>query len=1498
MKRDWFCFSCLSKITFKKFLWGGLKRSEWAELELQSVTDCILFAGKAYEVTYVRLTFKSSRPESYAIYKQTHQDGPWIPYQYYSTVCRDQYGIEGDVPIRRGDEARAYCSSEYSDISPLTGGSVAFGTLEGRPSNLQFEQHQQLQEWVTATAVRITLDRMNTFRDELFGKPEVLKSYYYAISDLAVGGRCKCNGHASECILRQNHYGEMQPICNCSHFTDGVDCEKCLPFYNDAPWGRATKDGVHECKRCNCNGRAAQCYFDQELYERTGHGGHCVNCTGNTAGPNCERCKDNFFMRSDGTCIPCDCDEIGSRSLQCSSEGRCQCRPGVGGDKCDRCLPNHYGFGRLGCTPCGCNPAGSLDNTPRCDPGSGECMCKSNVEGRRCDKCKPGYFNLDMGNTFGCTPCFCYAHASVCHSAPGYAKTTIESIFSRGNERWTAEDVFGQPVEFQYNAVSQNIGVQAPSRDAVYFVAPERFLGDQRSAYNQLLSFSLRIGEVGPRAKKDDIIIEGAGLQLSQTIFGQGNPLPNVQNQRYDFRLHEHRDHGWSPNLSARDFISVLSNITAIKLRGTYTAEGVGYLDDVQLEVAQRGAIGSPANWVETCTCPEGFVGQFCESCAPGYRHDPPNGGPFARCVPCNCHGHASICDSETGQCICQDNTAGAACELCARGYYGNALQGTDNDCQQCPCPDGGACLQLSDNTVACLECPKGYAGHRCELCTDGFYGDPTGQHGAKRPCQPCDCNGNVDPNAVGNCNRTTGECLKCIYSTGGARCDQCLAGYFGDPLAFPKGDCKACGCNPYGTVQQEKGVTLCDQLTGQCQCKRYVIGQKCDRCADGYYNLRSGGVCNIFGCQPCNCDPIGSVNITCNTETGQCSCKPGVVGLRCDQCTAYSYGFSFEGCKPCECDQIGSVNLQCEKNGQCPCRDNVEGRQCNRCKENKYDRQAGCLDCPPCYNLVQEAVNVHRGRLTEIEGLLDEIATNPTVAEDINFEMKLQEIQRKVNQLLHDTRSSAVAAAGSEKSLAEQLEELYNRIDELRSRIADIADRVTEAGEKSQDGERTITRAETVIREAKSELKSVQRFLESEGQDALQRAKERSEQFGQQSERMSDISREARQLADKHEEEARQIETMARDAFNTSLTAYNLAVEAIEQQRLTSQNLSALDRDADRTLQLLAETKDLSARSQEQATKAEQEALSIISQARLLSQSSVDVSGLKKDAEKLKDEAQRINDEARDLMTDNSALMGQIQNQMKDAEQLKQRAISQQQEADGLLADVDAAHATADEAVKKGNAILEDAKKTLETLQGFDMEVQSSKDEAMQALSEVDEIEDLIREAQDLTKDSQQALKGAQSNAQDAWKVAKEAEETARRASQEAGEILRDARDTKHKADATRGQAEDTQREASQTKSTLSKYEEQVKEDAELSLEALKRANAAKNNAQEASKSVAKALAEVQKILSDLNRLESPKKDEIEELERKLNETETRLQQAGLESILTDLKEALALQV
>ena len=42
---------------------------------------------------------------------------------------------------------------------------------------------------MTASAIQIKLDRMNTFGDEQFGEPSVLKSYFYAISDISIGGR-------------------------------------------------------------------------------------------------------------------------------------------------------------------------------------------------------------------------------------------------------------------------------------------------------------------------------------------------------------------------------------------------------------------------------------------------------------------------------------------------------------------------------------------------------------------------------------------------------------------------------------------------------------------------------------------------------------------------------------------------------------------------------------------------------------------------------------------------------------------------------------------------------------------------------------------------------------------------------------------------------------------------------------------------------------------------------------------------------------------------------------------------------------------------------------------------------------------------------------------------------------------------------------------------------------------------------------------------------------
>lgn len=82
---------------------------------------------------------------------------------------------------------------------------------------------------------------------------------------------------------------------------------------------------------------------------------------------------------------------------------------------------------------CSCDKTGSLNNEPVCDAESGSCMCKLNVEGQQCNKCKPGYFDLSLDNQFGCTPCFCYGHSSICSSADGYYMMNVTSDFNDGS---------------------------------------------------------------------------------------------------------------------------------------------------------------------------------------------------------------------------------------------------------------------------------------------------------------------------------------------------------------------------------------------------------------------------------------------------------------------------------------------------------------------------------------------------------------------------------------------------------------------------------------------------------------------------------------------------------------------------------------------------------------------------------------------------------------------------------------------------------------------------------------------------------------------------------------------------------------------------------------------------------------------------------------------------------------------------------------------------------
>ncbi|NWH62338.1 LAMC2 protein, partial [Geococcyx californianus] len=507
----------------------------------------------------------------------------------------------------------------------------------------------------------------------------------------------------------------------------------------------------------------------------------------------------------------------GALGPQCDSDGRCSCKPGVMGEKCDRCQPGFESLSEAGCQrngqslQCECHPAGSTGGCL-----SGHCVCKASTTGERCERCKRNFYNLDARNPAGCSPCFCYGHSAVCASADTHSIYNVTSTFQQGAEGWRGVHENGSPAQLQWSPRHEDAFIAARRPEPIYFMAPAKFLGNQQLSYGQTLSFDYRLDRGGRQPSLHDVILEGAGLRITAPFLPQGKILPCGVSQTYTFRLDEHLSSKWSPRLNHFEYRRLLGNLTALWIRATFGEYSTGYIDNVTLMSAQPIA-GVPAPWVERCECPVGYGGQFCERCAPGYRRDVPSLGPFGICVPCNCQG-GGICDPDTGECYSGDENVGNIVS-CPFGFYRDPRQ--PHSCRTCPCGNGQGCSVVpSGEEVVCDHCPPGAAGANCEYCADGYFGDPAGS----QPCQPCHCNGNVEPNAVGNCDRQTGECLKCIYNTAGFYCDRCKDGFFGNPLApDPSDKCRACTCNLVGAEP------LKCRNDGSCICKPGFEGPNCE---------------------------------------------------------------------------------------------------------------------------------------------------------------------------------------------------------------------------------------------------------------------------------------------------------------------------------------------------------------------------------------------------------------------------------------------------------------------------------------------------------------------------------------------------------------------------------------------------------------------------------------------------------------------------------------------
>ncbi|XP_063172513.1 laminin subunit gamma-3 [Candoia aspera] len=1300
-----------------------------------------LHLGKSYEITYVRLKFHTSRPESFAIYKRSRADGPWIPYQFYSASCGKTYGKPERQFLRSGElEQVAFCTDEFSDISPLNGGNVAFSTLEGRPSAYSFDQSPLLQEWVTCTDLLISLDRLNTFGDDIFKDLKVLQSYYYAISDFSVGGRCKCNGHASECIPDEDD----QLVCLCQHNTTGVDCDSCQPFYQDRPWARGTAESANECLPCNCSGRSEECYYDWELYRQTGHGGRCVNCRDNTAGPHCGHCRPNFYRWDvQMACQPCNCNQAGSLNPQCDDAGRCKCKATVTGWKCEQCQEGFHSLSEGGCRPCACDSAGSLGT---CDPNSGHCRCKKKVEGYLCNRCQPGSFNLQPHNPEGCTSCFCYGHSTVCTTAPGYEAHDIVSDFRQGLDGWRAKDPDGQEMLLHWDR--EVISIDQNEQDVIGFWAPAKFRGDQRFSYGQLLSVVLHFEDNATDVSSPSIqlVLEGDGVFLSarhENPEDGGNEIP-CKERIVSFRLHE-AEEAMSLVLSPFQFQQMLANLTMLQIQvRSKPRSGRIALKEVQLASAHPGD-SQRASWVEECICPQGYQGRFCELCTPGYKREIAGGGRLASCVPCACNQHGS-CDPNTGICQCLHNTEGPACERCTAGFYGNPFVGHPDDCQPCPCPGRAPCTTILDSgEVVCTHCPPGQRGRLCELCDEGFFGDPLGRNGSVRRCSSCDCSGNVDANAVGNCDASTGQCLRCLYNTAGEHCERCQAGFYGNPLAAnPAIKCAPCNCNPGGSAH---GPEACDPVSGQCRCLPSVTGRECTQCAGGYFDLRPG-----LGCRSCQCHPVGAQNNTCHPITGQCICHPGVAGLPCDQCQAAFFGFSSRGCRACNCSQIGSVSLQCHNNSTCVCSKGFVGFKCDQCDVNYFfDLESQqCQECPLCYSLVKEETDRLKDQLTEMEAWLQKPSCDRSKAE--YYHVMLGETQRG-DQLHHQ-----YLLEGTKAAFLEKMAELRDLVDDAHRRLRTTSSSIGCDSHRAAKTCGLLSDISSTLQFTHREIHMATEILET---------MEFSSEISYQSANWSRHAAKASALARSHAEIASLAEDLARRAVLASKSSYHLlqnvangsAMQEFRQE--VEERGEKIQRIQEELVLQLKDAKAMVSVHQSNTTLVQTAALELplILQRPLMEQAG----NLIQKAEEIKELVGRKHR----LATNRSLVVGaELQKKlqkMQPLEELRQRAND--------------AHALAESSLAKGEAAVSGAKALVTVLDGMKNRAAHPKGRTVVKRKRVAVRNRTVAEAQRKIRQAQRALGNSGPLSAKAFKTASDGESLSKKNAKAAEDMLRNAK-------------------------------------------------------------------------------------------------------------------------
>uniref|UniRef100_A0AAX7SDX4 Laminin, beta 2-like n=1 Tax=Astatotilapia calliptera TaxID=8154 RepID=A0AAX7SDX4_ASTCA len=764
-------------------------------------------------------------------------------------------------------------------------------------------------------------------------------------------------------------------------------------------------------------------------------------------------------------CQPCNCDPRGIIVMGAPCDqisGDCSCKRYVTGRYCNQCLPEYWGLSNdlAGCRPCDCDFGGAFNN--RCMMETGQCDCRRHLIGRQCSDVQPGYFcapldfyKYEAEDATGHSPPdvrTVHREHTLSHmvtwTGPGFSRVKDGAglVFTIDNIPYPMEyDImiryepevceYGENMMFfiKYKIYLSLHVLSCSMCSYRYIQMPRPFCFEPSNRYVVTIRFQ-RHGATH-RHLTAFILIDSLVLipKYMELPGFQGNTPESEQRQEEMIRYMCLDSFMITPMPALAEMCSkLICSISSIIHDGALPCEcdpqgslsgecdvvggqcrckpnvigrrcdqcapgtyGFGVSGCTACDCHSDGSLSHQCDPVTgQCQCRQGATGRQCSDCQPGQWG-------FPSCTPCQCNGHADLCDPRTGECRgCRDFTAGHLCERCMDTFFGNPALGSGQHCRPCPCPNNPnsdnfnalSCqVDHTSDQIMC-NCKQGYMGLRCDQCAPGYYGNPE-QPGGQ--CFPCECNGNIDTQDPESCDPRTGECIKCLYHTDGPSCAQCQIGYYGNALAH---DCRRCTCVTAGTLQSacSDGHCDCDRQTGACLCREHVVGHNCDQCAPNYWNFGQDQ-----GCEPCNCNSQHALGTHCNMFTGQCHCHSGFGGKQCTECELFHWGDPREQCHECNCNPEGTEIAQCDRlTGACECREGAAGLQCNQCARGFTGIFPKCIQCHPCFQLWDDALCQIRRDLDHIQSRVQEIlkgGITPGAGD-----ARIKELEGKLKQVLY----------------------------------------------------------------------------------------------------------------------------------------------------------------------------------------------------------------------------------------------------------------------------------------------------------------------------------------------------------------------------------------------------------------------------------------------------------------------------------------------------------------